>query len=166
VLAKNEQKVLAPYGNHARGCLFLDATYRVNAKLENAIDHICRQVSGFYFGRLDVKFESWELLEEGKALSIIELNGSGSEPTHMYDPRHSIFFAWKEIIRHWNFLYLVSRANNAAGVAYLTAGEAKKMYRDNKMLDLKMDNFLFAMPEENHTTKNSGHLSAAYTELA
>ena len=34
----------------------------------------------------DVKFNSWEELYEGKNFMIIELNGSGSEPTHIYDP--------------------------------------------------------------------------------
>jgi len=36
---------------------------------------------------------------------------AGSEPTHIYDPRHCLFFAWKEIIRHWRLLYRVSMAN-------------------------------------------------------
>ncbi len=68
------------------------------------IDQICQQVEGFYFGRLDIRYNNWEELKQGKNFSIIELNGAGSEPTHMYDPKHSIFFAWKEIIRHLKYI--------------------------------------------------------------
>ncbi|HEY4335334.1 MAG TPA: hypothetical protein VGM89_05540, partial [Puia sp.] len=81
-------------------------------QLEEAIDKLCRNIPGFYFGRLDIRFRSWPLLEAGEDYSIIEINGAGSEPTHIYDPRHSILFAWKEIIRHLDILFRVSRASN------------------------------------------------------
>lgn len=102
---------LVPYGNHSRGAKFLDYSYRITPRLEAVMDDFCRQIPGFYFGRLDIKFNSWAELEAGEAFSIIELNGAGSEPTHIYDPRHSIFFAWREIKRHLDVLYAISRAN-------------------------------------------------------
>lgn len=143
---KNEKCVLVPFGNHARGCLFTDASYRINSKLTNVIDNICSQVTGFYFGRLDIKFKSWSALENGEALSIIELNGSGSEPTHMYDPKNSILKGWKEIIKHWDLLYAISRKNHHNGIKYLTHAEAKKMFAANKRNDKKMNSFLFIPP--------------------
>jgi len=108
---RGEVVELVPYGNHSRGAKFLDETGRVSPRLERVIDELCRRIPGFYFGRLDIRFESWELLEAGAAFSVIELNGAGSEPTHIYDPRHSLFFAWKEIIRHLQILFRVSRAS-------------------------------------------------------
>ena len=95
--------------------LFLDDSGSVNEKLVKVMDEICRQIPDFYFGRLDIRYQSRELLEEGKSFFILEVNGAGSEPTHMYDPRHSIFFAWKEIIRHWVILFKISRANHQLG---------------------------------------------------
>lgn len=130
VLPENKKKVLVPYGNHCRGAKFVDASHRIDEKLTAVIDEASRQIDGFYYGRMDVRFKSWESLKEGKNFSIIELNGAGSEPTHIYDPGHSLFFAWKEIIRHWNFLYRISRQNRSR-VRYMKFGSGVKMFRDN-----------------------------------
>jgi hypothetical protein len=129
VLAKGERKILVPYGNHSRGAKFIDASERIDAQLTEVIDSVCQKIPGFYYGRMDIKFQSWEDLKAGKNFSIIELNGAGSEPTHMYDPRHSIFFAWREIIRHWNILYQISKQNRSK-MAYMNFHAGVKMFRD------------------------------------
>lgn len=112
VLRNDEELVLVPYGNHIRGAKFLDDSYLIDESLTNSIDSVCKQVKGFYYGRLDIRYNAWEELKQGKNFSIIELNGAGSEPTHIYDPGHSIFWAWKEIIKHLNILYRISRLNH------------------------------------------------------
>jgi hypothetical protein len=140
VLPKGAKKVVVPYGNHARGAKFVDASHLIDNALTEVIDHVCRQAEGFYYGRMDIRFQSWEELKKGKHFSIVELNGAGSEPTHIYDPKHSIFFAWKEIIRHCNILYAISQRNKSkAGFMSFKAGV--KMFRDNfaylKLLNAK-----------------------------
>jgi hypothetical protein len=133
ILKKGEKRVLVPYGNHVRGAKFLDAGDLINEELTRTIDSICKQVPGFYFGRLDVRFNSWEELIKGKKFSVVELNGAGSEPTHMYDPKHSIFFAWKEIIRHWNILWKISRINHQRNqLPYMRITAGLEMFRQNK----------------------------------
>lgn len=133
VLPPGEEFLLVPYGNHARGAKFLDASHLIDQELTDTIDQICQQVKGFYFGRLDIRYNSWEELKAGSNFSIIELNGAGSEPTHMYDPRHSIFFAWKEIIRHWNILYRISRTNHRVlQKPYMNMTEGLEMLKANK----------------------------------
>lgn len=131
VLAPGVKKELVPYGNHSRGAKFIDDSALIDAQLIKSIDNICRKVQGFYYGRLDIRYNTWEELKQGKNFSIIELNGAGSEPTHMYDPRHSLFFAWKEIIRHWVILLRISRQNHEKGIPYLTYREGIKMLREN-----------------------------------
>lgn len=131
ILANGEKEVLLQFGNHARGSLFLDATHWVDDELEASFNKICNSIEGFYYGRMDIKYESLELLKKGKHFSIIELNGSGSEPTHIYDPKHSIFFAWKEIIRHWNMMYKISMLNKKAGINFMSYKDGKKMFADN-----------------------------------
>jgi hypothetical protein len=37
-------------------------------------------------------YNTVEELEQGINFSIVELNGAASEPTHIYDPKHSLFF--------------------------------------------------------------------------
>lgn len=129
--AKGEVLELAPYGNHSRGAKFLDHSHRVTPGVEAVIDEVCRRIPGFHFGRLDIRCQSWASLEAGEAFSIIELNGAGSEPTHIYDPGHSLFFAWKEIKRHLDILYKVSRANLVeCGLVPMSFGQGLKMLRD------------------------------------
>lgn len=139
VLPPNEEWIVSPYGNHARGALFLDDSSLIDHELTNTIDEICRQIPEFYFGRLDIRFKDWEELKKGRNFSIIEVNGAGAEPTHIYDPRHSIFFAWKEIIRHWIILWRVSVRNHKRGVPYMSFKEGLAMFKEDKELSRRLE---------------------------
>jgi hypothetical protein len=138
VIAANEIFTVVPYGNHARGALFLDQSATVSPELEDWMDEICKKIPDFYFGRLDIRYESRELLEAGKSFFILEVNGAGSEPTHIYDPRHSIFFAWKEIVRHWIILYKISIANHRLGHDYLSFSQGVNMFRTDSYNSKKL----------------------------
>ena len=134
ILAEGEKRLVVPFGNHSRGTKFLDYTHKANKQLCDTIDKLCRNINGFYFGRLDIKFNSWAELSEGKNFSIIELNGAGSEPAHIYDPKHNLFFAWKEIIRHWNIMFKIGRINYKTGTQYMTFAEGIQMLKENNKL--------------------------------
>jgi hypothetical protein len=138
ILLPGEKFILVPYGSHTRGSKFIDLTSKLNEKLSQTINQICVQVPGFYFGRLDIRYDTFEDLCEGKNFSIIEINGAGSEPTHIYDPKHTLFFAWKEIIRHWKFLYQVSTINYAKGHSYLSFSKGREMLKENIQLEAKL----------------------------
>ena len=125
------------------GAMFLDDSHLADEQLREVMDQVCRQIPGFYFGRLDIRFKSWEDLKAGRHFSIIEVNGAGSEPTHIYDPSHSLFFAWKEIIRHWVLLYKISRINHSLGHPYLSWKEGLAMFRENRYWSER----LAAMPD-------------------
>jgi hypothetical protein len=132
VLPAGESKTLVPYGNHARGAKFINLSHLITDELTEAIDNMCQQIPEFYFGRLDVMYNNWDELSRGENISIIELNGAGSEPTHIYDPKHSIFFAWREIIRHWKLLYRVSKLNKQhKGINYMTYKQGITMLKNN-----------------------------------
>ncbi len=133
VLPNGEKYLMVPYGNHCRGAKFLDVTDLVDEELVLFIDEVCQQIPGFYFGRMDIRYNTWEEFKQGKNFSIIELNGAGSEPTHIYDPGHSIFFAWKEIIRHWNILLKVSMLNHRSKqIPYMSLLSGLKMFKENE----------------------------------
>lgn len=138
VLEKNEKFILVPYGSHTRGAKIIDESDRLNEKLESNIDSICNQIAGFYYGRLDIICSSFEDLSDGEKFSIIEINGAGSEPIHMYDSRHSIFFAWKEIIRHWKLLYEISKINNENGHSYMSYKDGTAMLKANNKLEAQL----------------------------
>jgi len=139
ILPDAEEKILVPYGNHARGALFIDQSHLIDEDLTKTIDNICKRIEGFYFGRLDIRYNNWEELKQGKNYSIIEVNGAGSEPTHIYDPEHSLFFAWKEIMRHWILLWRISRINHKKGHPYLTLKEGVQMFREDKIISQKLE---------------------------
>ena len=132
ILPVGEKKLLVPYGNHARGAKFIDDTHLIDTQLTYVINDICSGIEDFYFGRLDIRFDNWEDFKNGREFSVIEVNGAGAEPTHMYDPRHSIFFAWKEILKHWLILNRVSILNHRRGERYLTVKEGLAMFREDK----------------------------------
>lgn len=132
VLPLHESFVLVPYGNHARGAKFIDLTHLADQQLLSIIDNICKMIPGFYYGRMDVRYNTWEELKQGINFSIIELNGAGSEPTHMYDPQHSILFAWKEITRHWHILFRISRLNHRRKkIPYMNFSSGMQMFKEN-----------------------------------
>lgn len=130
---------LVPYGNHARGSLFRDRTDKNNPNIEAVIDKACRAIPGFYYGRLDIRFTNFDDLANNKNWSIIELNGAGSEPTHIYDPGHSILYAWKEIIVHLKLLYNISNLNRQSGVPYLSWREGIQMIKENNSYLKELD---------------------------
>ncbi|RZM21693.1 MAG: D-alanine--D-alanine ligase [Pedobacter sp.] len=132
---------LVPYGNHARGAKFTDSTAQADAQLVAFIDQLCRQVPEFYYGRLDLKYNTIEELKQGKNFCIIELNGAGSEPTHIYDPAHSLLFAWKEILRHYRLLWEISMKNHQRGIPHMPWREGLKMLRGNVELVKKLKAF-------------------------
>jgi D-alanine-D-alanine ligase-like ATP-grasp enzyme len=142
VLPAGEEQVLVPYGNHARGAMFVDYSDWVDERLLSMIDEICKKIPGFYYGRLDIRYNSLDKLKEGKEFSIIELNGAGSEPTHMYDPGHSLFNAWGFIIRHWIILWRISRRNHAQGVPYMSTREGVKMFRETRKYDKVLESLI------------------------
>ena len=129
VLPFAEKCNLVPFGNHARGAKFIDISHRNSTKLTQVFNEMCLQIPGFYFGRLDVMYNTFEELENGINFQIVELNGSGSEPTHIYDPKHSLFFAWKELTRHIKYMYEISVQNKKLGFPYLSHKDGMKQYR-------------------------------------
>jgi hypothetical protein len=138
VLGDGEEMVLVPYGNHARGAEFLDDSHLICEQLRSTVDELCKRIPDFYFGRLDIRYLDWEDLKQGRNFAVIEVNGAGSEPTHMYDPRHSLLFAWKEIIRHWVILWRISRLNHRRGHPYLRFADGLRMFRKDRSNSKKL----------------------------
>jgi hypothetical protein len=132
ILEAGEKYTLVPYGNHARGSRFIDWSDRIDDTLQETFHKICLEIPEFYYGRIDIRFRDWESFKAGKDFYIIEVNGAGSDPTHIYDPSHSIIFAWKEIIKHLNLLYKISILNKKLkGLHFMRFSDGMKMMRAN-----------------------------------
>lgn len=111
ILPMGDTKCLVPYGNHNRGTQFLDGGHLITEMLGHSFNEILKNVSGFYYGRLDIRYHTFEELEKGTNFSIIELNGLKSEPTHIYDPKHSFWYGQSEILRHQRLIRQIVKMN-------------------------------------------------------
>ncbi len=127
ILSPGERLELVSFGNHCLGTMFLDKNHLITSKLINAFDSISKQIDGFYFGRFDVRCKSIEDLENGK-IKIMELNGCGAEPSHIYQPGSSLLAGVRTLITYWQNMYRVSSENHKRGVPYLSFKEGKEIY--------------------------------------
>lgn len=123
VPAAGEQIQLVEIGAHSKGTIFLDGTRYKTDALEAAIDRICQRFDGFYFGRFDLRVPSREALQQGRDFKIIELNGVTSEATSIYDPKNSVFAAYRVLFAQWRIAFEIGRQNRARGVRITSARE-------------------------------------------
>jgi membrane protein DedA with SNARE-associated domain len=115
VPGKGETVRLLDIGTHSRGAIFLDGEWMRSGKLEQAIDEICRGIEGFHFGRFDLRAGTFEDFKNGGPFRIIELNGVASESTNIYDPRFSLFDAYRTLFSQWRLAFAIGGANAALG---------------------------------------------------
>lgn len=134
---KGEVVEIESIGNHCRGTVFLNDNDQIDDRLSAFFDLLSGQIEGFYFGRFDIRCQSIDQLKEGSNFKILELNGAGSEPGHIYHPGFSIIQAYKDVFRHFNLLQKVSQTNHKKGTDYWSFSEGwrkmQEIRRYNRM---------------------------------
>ena len=115
VPAAGEAVPLVFAGNHCKGSVFLDGADRITPALAARVDAIARDIPGFHFGRIDVRYGSEAELRQGRGFTIIEVNGVGSEATHIWDARCTLADAYRSQFTHYRAAWDIGRANRAAG---------------------------------------------------
>jgi hypothetical protein len=131
--AKGVKIELVPIGNHCLGTTFLNGNHLITDQLNKSFDRISKQIKGFYFGRYDIRCASFEDLERGK-IKVLELNGCGAEPAHIYQPGFSLVAAFRVLFTHWRNLYVISAQNHSRGVPYLSFREGSAIFKRFKAL--------------------------------
>ncbi len=112
---KNKKIVLTVIGNHSKGTEFLNGNHLIDRTLEKTFDKLNKQIKGWYFGRLDIKYNNFEDLRLGKDFKVIEINGIIAEPTHIYDASHkdaSYINAIKGLKKNWTTIFEIAKQNN------------------------------------------------------
>jgi hypothetical protein len=133
VLIAGSRLELVSIGNHCLGTTFLNGNHLITEKLSSSFDAISKQVDGFYFGRYDLRCATLQDLENGN-VKIVELNGCGAEPAHIYHPGSSLWTAIGVLIMHWKNMHRISVENHKRGAPYLSLKEGRKIYKKFKAI--------------------------------
>jgi hypothetical protein len=131
VIPTGHEVELVSIGNHCLGTKFLDGSHLINDKLSETFDSISQQIGGFYFGRFDLRCASLADLYAGN-VKILELNGCGAEPAHIYQPGFPLFRGIKVLLEHWRNIFLIAKGNAERGFTYTTVSEAQQHYKKFK----------------------------------
>ncbi|QCE33740.1 ATP-grasp domain-containing protein [Acetobacteraceae bacterium] len=107
ILAKNEKYPLVFAGNHRRGSIFWNGTADLTSELEKAINKILLDIPHFFFGRIDLKVKSKNDLLRGQHFKIIEINGVGSEATHIWDRKTKLIDAYRDQFYHYGMAFKI-----------------------------------------------------------
>jgi len=119
-------------GNHCRGATFMDGNYMISDQLHDLFNGINAQMKEVYYGRFDVKYNTWEELLEGKNIRILEMNGIASEPIHVYDKRVPIRDKYKCFFSLWKTIYEISNIQKSRGYRPISLPAAYKAFREYK----------------------------------
>lgn len=130
VIPKDEVFYLSYAGNHNRGAHFTNLHKEIDESLHHVFDGLSHYTGKFFYGRYDIKTTSIEDLKQGKNFIILEFNGSGAEPNHIYDCNMSIWKAYGVILQHWRALYKISRYNHKNGTPYWSFGKGQRFLRE------------------------------------
>jgi hypothetical protein len=115
VPAAGEQVALVFTGNHCKGAVFLNGAHCITPALTRQVDAIAQAIPGFHFGRIDVRYGSEAALRQGQGFTIIEVNGTGSEATHIWDARCTLREAYAAQFAHYGAAFAIGAANRARG---------------------------------------------------
>ena len=105
VPALGEKICISTCGNHCQGAIFKDGRDLNSPKLLAAVEKLVQQLPDFYFGRLDIRYLNQEALKAGRNFKIVEINGAGSEATHIWDPQTSLLEAYRVLFEQWGILF-------------------------------------------------------------
>src|SRR5215203_2383458 len=142
IIPGGEIYVLSYALNLSRGGRLVSLEHEKDEDLLKVFDSLSHYTEHFYYGRYDIKCSSIDDLKKGKNFSILEYNGCGAEPHHIYGNGNSLLQAYKIVLHHWKILYQISHYNYKSGVSYWKHKEglqflkqAKKHFKMLKQLD-------------------------------
>ena len=138
VIPAGEKYYLSIAGNHNRGAKFINLHKEIDEQLCSVFDKIGATVPSFHYGRYDLKCTSLADLKRGKNIQILEYNGTGAEPNHIYDCGMSYFDALKTIVQHWEDIYRIGRINYKNGIPYWSFRKGRKHMQKTTRLYKKL----------------------------
>lgn len=101
--------------NRGRGAKLHDMRHEIDAALTSVMDQLSGHSGQLQWGRFDIKCESIEDLKQQKNYTVLEFNGAGAAPSHIYQAGLSFGQAWAEVAYNWRALYEISQMNGQNG---------------------------------------------------
>lgn len=132
ILKAGEVYKLSNMGNHNQGAHFVDLKDEIDDTLVTMLDEISLSINDFFYGRYDILCSGVEELKKRQKFAILEYNGCGAEPNHIYDTGYTLREAYAEILKHWKQLFIISRYNHRQGIAYWPFMKGWRFVRESK----------------------------------
>jgi hypothetical protein len=127
VLRNGEIYVPMNIGNLSYGTSFINLGASIDDEMTTAFKKINDSIGLFNYARYDLKCNSLADLKAGK-FYVMEINGVKGEPLHIYsDGFTGLLNAYREVYRHWGFVYDISRRNMNNGAKCPGLREGAKM---------------------------------------
>ena len=115
VLPLGQSLPLVFAGNHCKGSIFHDRAVDITPALVARVNTIMRDIPDFHFGRIDAKAQSLAALRRGEEFQIIEINGVGSEATHIWDARTTLRDAYATQFMHYRETFRIGARKRRDG---------------------------------------------------
>lgn len=109
VLQQGQKLMLTECGNHCQGTIFLNGSNLNTEALTKKIDAMAKMIPDFYFGRFDIRYQDEASLQIGRNLKVIEINGAGSEATHIWDRKTKLLEAYITLYKQWDYAFQIGR---------------------------------------------------------
>jgi hypothetical protein len=134
IIAETDSVRLAFAGNHSAGTIFRNGASDITDAMRDSFDEIAKSMGEFHVGRFDIRFGDFNAFKKGYGFRIIEVNGAGGEPTHIWDSRTTIMSAYKTLLNQYKHLYAIGAKNRARGFKPSTPKQLAKAWWHEKQL--------------------------------
>lgn len=118
VIEAGQTFMVTHVANRSQGAQLHNLQTEIDDSLRKIFDDLSHYTGAFFYGRYDIKCNSLSDLKAGINYQILEFNGAGAAPHHLYHCGLTLWQAYAEIIRHWQYLFEISKANHKKGINY------------------------------------------------
>ena len=132
IIPAGQPYILSYALNLSRGSKLVSLEHEKDEALLKVFNDLSLYSKHFYYGRYDIKCASVAALKQGKDFSILEYNGCGAEPHHIYGNGNNLLQAYGIVIKHWKVLYQISELNHRNGIPYWSYNRGRQFLKTAK----------------------------------
>ncbi|MGO3343732.1 MAG: D-alanine--D-alanine ligase [Marinomonas sp.] len=134
IVPDQQEFQLAFAGSHSRGSIFRDGNQYITDALTSRLDDILADVNGYYYGRLDIKFQNIQSFMAGENFTILELNGASSEAAHIWDRKTPLKEIYKTLLSQYRILFEIGSQQKKRGHRPASIKSLIRAWKEEKAL--------------------------------